>query len=356
MNILHITSHMGDGAGKAIGGLALLGQYRGDRHRILLLEQPRKWNHISRCRAAGVEFLPMSEALPAIMEADIVAVSWWGSRTVDDFLCALPPIPSRIVLWSHKNGFYDPPLSEDLVAACDHLLVTSPLSLQNPAWCNGTLVYGFGNFSGEAVTPKNDYGHSSAGFRIGYVGMPSYKRFPANVCAYLTAALRAVPPAQFIFAGEYSEEFRAGLERAGLSGHTALLGWVDNPIRLLATFDVFGYLLRPDTSATTENSVLEAMSAALPVVMSREPVGTYIVGDTAGILVDSPEEYASAIKRLYENQSLCQSLGQAAREKVLHDCNREENYSRFQDACRQVMKREKTIHCFRGITGATQMK
>lgn len=349
MNVLHIAAHMGDGAGKAIGGLAVLSQQRGDRHQILLLEQPRKHNHINQCKAAGIEFVPAREAPLAITEADVVVISWWGSKTMDIFLHELPPVPCRILLWAHKNGFYDPPLPQNIVSTCDHLLVTSPLSFENPAWREGTLVYGFGNFSAETVPLKSDYSLSSEAFRIGYVGMPSYKRFPADVCDYLTAVLAEVSTAQFLFVGEYSEEFHTDLERAGLSDRTVLLGWVESPISLLPTFDVFGYLLRPDTSATTENSVLEAMAAALPIVMSREPVGKYIIGDTAGILAQSPGEYAHAMRRLYQDHVLRQTLGRAAREKVLSDCSREGNYSRFQDACGRVMQRQKTAHCFSEI-------
>jgi len=346
MNVLHIAAHMGDGAGKAIGGLSLIGQQRGDQHQILLLEQPRRQNHIDPCKAAGIEFVPVCEAPLAIAKADVVVISWWGSKTMDSYLRELPPVPCRILLWTHKNGFYDPPLSQNIVDACDHLLVTSPLSFENPAWRGGTLVYGFGNFSAKAVPIKSDYSLSSENFRIGYVGMPGYKRFPADACDYFRAVLTEIPKARFIFAGEFSEEFRSDLERAGLSDRTTLLGWIENPSKLLPTFDVFGYLLRPDTSATTENSVLEGMAAALPVVMSREPVGKYIIGDTAGILVETPQEFKCAMKRLYENQLLRQKMGQSARIKVLTESNMQENYDRFQRACRESVQKRKAIHSF----------
>jgi hypothetical protein len=47
MNVLHITPHMGDGdgMGKAISGIAHLGQQAGDNPSILLLDEPRKFHH-----------------------------------------------------------------------------------------------------------------------------------------------------------------------------------------------------------------------------------------------------------------------------------------------------------------------
>ena len=56
MNILHIAAHLGDGAGKAIGGMAILVTVAGNKNRIMLLQEPKKKNHVERCLAAGIEF------------------------------------------------------------------------------------------------------------------------------------------------------------------------------------------------------------------------------------------------------------------------------------------------------------
>ena len=86
---------------------------------------------------------------------------------------------------------------------------------------------------------------------------------------------------------------------AGLADGVFLAKGVTSDVPcLLETFDVFGYLLRRDTFATTENAVLEAMAAGLPVVMPREPLGRYILGEDGGILIDAPEEYEAAMKAL----------------------------------------------------------
>ena len=51
MKVLHITAHMGGGAGKAIAGLAInCNKIVGEEHRILLLEAPQKLNHVEECK------------------------------------------------------------------------------------------------------------------------------------------------------------------------------------------------------------------------------------------------------------------------------------------------------------------
>ena len=349
MNILHITAHMGDGAGKAIGGLAVLGSADGrDTHKILLLDEPRKMNHIDYCRDRGIEFLPRREIQTAISWADVVVISWWGGRTMEGLLDNFPAIPCRVLLWSHKNGFYDPPLPEELVNQSDQLLVTSPITLTNPRWKEGTLVYGFGSFDPITVIPKESYALSPLKFVIGYVGMPSYKRFPANATDYFKAVLKEVPSAQFVLGGEYSDEFQFSIEQEGLSSHVTLLGWVGNVYDLLQTFDVFGYLLREDTSATTENSVLEAMAAGLPIVMPRKPVGRYVVGENNGFLVETPEGFACAMKKLYDSESLRREKGLAGRAYVLKTYDSTTNLQRFRDACDRAISHPKFIHYFGG--------
>lgn len=344
MNILHIAAHLGDGAGKAIGGMAILDTAAGNQTRIMLLQEPKKKNHIERCLAVGIEFPTLENLETELAWADVVVLNWWGSSAMDVWLRSFPDVPCRVVLWMHKNGFFDPPLSTSLVSACDGLMVTSPFTQEK--WPDACLVYGFGDFDPEPVPVKINYDKCDDSFVIGYIGSPSYKKLPADTVQYMRAVLRTVPQAKFVMAGETTEEFVHDLEMAELSSHIEMLGWVADVYGLMHSFDAFGYLLRADTFATTENAVLEALACGLPVVMPREPIGKYILGETGGVLIASPDEYAEAMKCLAESVDYRRQMGQQGRKRVLETSRGKSNAQNFQKYCKTVMEKEKKMHRF----------
>ena len=50
--MLHIAAHLGEGVGKAIGGIALSDKVYA--HDVLLLEEPLKTSYVDQCKASGV--------------------------------------------------------------------------------------------------------------------------------------------------------------------------------------------------------------------------------------------------------------------------------------------------------------
>ena len=335
---------MGDGAGKAIGGLARLGNSQGRyTHRILLLDRPVKLNHIECCRQSGIEILGRSDLNQAISQADVVIISWWGGRVMDEFLAGFQKTPCRVLLWSHVNGYFPPKFPDGFVKQFDGLLATSRFTLQNPDWNNNSeLVYGFGDFSPANIVVKSDYTIKDDLFKIGYVGMPGYKRFPPNAMDYFAEVIKLILGVKFIMAGEVSDEFRTDIKNYGFEQYFEFLGWVDNVNDLLLSFDVFGYLMKQDTTATTENSVIEAMAVALPCVVSKRPIGKYLLDDNiSGILIDNPSEYANVMYRIYRDIVLRESLGRKALEYVVDKYNAYDNLARFNSACERVVERGK---------------
>jgi len=338
---------MGDGAGQAIGGLARMGNGRENTHKILLLDEPIKLNHMNRCLDAGIVILGRDKTENSIAEADVVILSWWGSQVMDTFLSLFPPIPCRVLLWCHKNGYYEPPLPDALVDACDGLLATTPWTLENPRWSkNGVLVWGFGDFDPQKFVFKTDYSVGDT-FTVGYVGMPGYKRFPPNAVEYFAEALKQVPDCRFILAGEPEAQFIDDLVAHGLDDKVKCVGWVADVPGMLAMFDVFAYLLKPNVFATTENSLLEAMAVGLPVVVSRKPLGKYLLEENvAGFLFDGPKDFTVMIKRLRNDEALREQVGMQAREYVVTNRNADANLNSFNAACDKTMKLDKRIHAF----------
>ena len=117
--------------------------------------------------------------------------------------------------------------------------------------------------------------------------------------------------------------------------------------KLLLTFDVFGYLLCEETSATTENSVLEALAAGVPSVISRKPIGKYLFDDgVSGFLTDSPKHYGEILAKLYADEQLRVQIGRAGREHAIRTYRSDENLTRFNSACEVVMREQKSTHKF----------
>jgi glycosyltransferase involved in cell wall biosynthesis len=333
MNILHIAAHMGDGGGKAISGIAIMGSQGDDRHNIMLLEPPRKLNHIERCHNAGIRVFAAKDAdiEAEIAEADVVVVNWWGKSAMTSFVQNFPQVPCRIALWAHINGLNWPPLPPEMVNLCECLLATSQVILDNPQFVvPSTLVYGMGDFVPEDMPYKQDYTLRGDTFTIGYVGMPAYNRQPDNFLNYARAVIAKIPNCHFVMAGECSDEFKRDVEQSGISSYFTLTGWTIDVPRILQMFDAFGYLMRPGLLATTENSVIEAQAAGLPMVVSAFPIGKYLLQDgTTGLLADTPDDYACALHELYASENLRERIGRAAREYAIRIYRAGENLERF---------------------------
>jgi glycosyltransferase involved in cell wall biosynthesis len=345
IKILHIAAHMGAGAGKAIGGLAVADKF--NTHSIYLLDTPQKWNHVEYCGHCGVKVYFDGDVTEYIRDADVVVISWWGHRLTDELFANFPQIPCRIAIWAHKNGFYDPPLPQFYVDKADALMVTTPYSLENPKWSEAALVHGFGCFDPARARYKSHYALSTGKFTIGFIGTPAYKKLPLDYLDYCREVVRKIPDCRFVIAGEASRKLLNDVEERGMGSYFEFMGWVEDVQSLLLTFDVFGYLLRSDTFATTENAVLEALAAGLPSVVSRNPVGRYLLNDgISGFLAETPKEYAQIIKSLYEDENLREKTGNAARKHVVQMAGADENLRRFDSVCEKVVKLPKKLRYF----------
>jgi len=137
--ILHITTHLGGGVGKALSSIVTHEQKYNlkHKHKILLLDEPEKDQFVNICRKGGVDVILKTQHFPLECEfadADVVVLHWWHHPIMASFLANFPTIPLRLVLWVHVNGCHYPCIPYEFVALPHRTFFTSPFSLENAYW------------------------------------------------------------------------------------------------------------------------------------------------------------------------------------------------------------------------------
>lgn len=150
---------------------------------------------------------------------------------------------------------------------------------------------------------------------IGAVG----RLVPQKGLDVLLRAIAEVPAARAILVGQGDEEARLYTlaHELGVADRVSFLGWVDDPRRLLPSFDVFAL---PSRFEGFPLAVLEAQLAGVPVVAADVgSVGEAVIHDRTGLLVppDDPQALAMALNALLSDGPSRRRLGRAGRELVL---------------------------------------
>ena len=361
--VVHITAHMGGGVGKVLSGIAVYDKRRQARyqHIIVLLEQPQKMNFPDSCLAAGVEVVvaPAADELIALIKrADIVQLEWWHHPLMADLLAKFPRIPVRAIIWSHVSGCYYPYLPPELIQTPQGFIFTSEYSYDNPYWSytdrnriksEANLVNSSGGFDGI------DGGRIvHEGFNIGYVGTQSYVKLNERTLYYYRQVID-IPDVRFTFVGDTvnKETLFAEAEKLGFAARLNFIGYTDDVARELAGMDIFAYLLAPTHFGTTENALLEAMAAGLPVIVLSQCAEQYLVrhGET-GLCVSTEEDFGEAVRYLYNNPDVREHLGRQARTYVIEEFSAARTSDRLAEIYDSIMLLDPKLMDFAGVVGS----
>jgi glycosyltransferase involved in cell wall biosynthesis len=135
----------------------------------------------------------------------------------------------------------------------------------------------------------------------------------------LIRAIVQLPRARLVLVGHGDEEpdLRDLAERLGVAGRISFAGWLDDPHRLLPSFDIFAL---PSRFEGFPLAVLEAQLAQVPVVASDVgSVAEAVIHRQTGLLVppDDPAALAKALNELLDDPESRRRLGRTGRERVL---------------------------------------
>ena len=324
-------------------------------HRAVTLRREAYPWALIQAKRAGLEVMraPELETLIREMsEADLVVLHFWNNPDLYHFLRRDWP-PCRLILWVHIGGENEPQvLTGRVLSRAAGCVVTSPATLQlpplrEPGWQPRVrFIPGMNDFSrveGARLRP-----HS--GFNVGYIGTVNFSKMHSDYLA-LHAEID-VPDLRLVVCGSGGGEsiLKRQAAELGMASKLDLRGFVENIKPVLETLDVFGYPLCPDTYATSEKSLQEAMWVGVPpVVFPHGGIPSLVEDGETGLVVRSKSEYRAAIEFLYHHPQERQRLGRNARAYVQKHFDPKNAGPELDSLVRQLLKHPKRNRPWRGL-------
>jgi len=320
MKIVHIIERFSSaGPERAIIAAAKYAAQLGlaQEHLVCTLEKTGSPVAVVMARQAGAQVLlgpDPARRSELLAQADIVLVHFWNNPALCEFLrTPLPPL--RLAVWLTIFGSHPPQvIPRPLLDFADVVAVTTPGTLRLPELAGRAaatpVILAPADFARlEGCTPQ-----PHAGFNVGLIGgsLDAAKLHPDFVA--MSAAVD-IPDVRFIVCGGGSDQLRRQVEALGAANRFDFRGYVEDIRSVLAVCDVFGYPLNPQTYATSEKALQEAMWVGVPPVVFPHAGVRYLVEDGAtGLVVANEAAYIAAIEWLYHHPEERSRLGRTARE------------------------------------------
>ncbi|MGA0286564.1 MAG: glycosyltransferase family 4 protein [Phycisphaerales bacterium] len=299
-------------------------------HEIAVMEPPLSAPLLVKARRLGVRVVGRAddEVLDeAIERADLVSIEYWNHPRL---LGAMrrPWPAARVLATTAIRGTTRPQVTnEDLGGFADHLIASSPRTLETPAAESVRRRGGLVDWSPALADMSRLDGYQPRphqGIRIGHVGLidPAklHPRF-AELCAAV-----ARPEVHFdVFGPGRLDDLRNRFDAQGLADRAIVHGPVEDLAAAFAELDAIGHPLAPEGYATSEKSVQEAMWAGLPVVvLAGTGPADLIRHEIDGLVATDEQDYPRQVERLVDDPSLLRRLGDAAktRARALFDPDR----------------------------------
>jgi L-malate glycosyltransferase len=321
MKILHIIPRwIGGGPERHLIELA-----RQDRlanapvsRRALVLDRPLSAPLFVKARRFGLAIAssPWAEALEAeIDSADIVEITYWNHPVLLDLLARTLP-PARVIIRSAVAGHTIPQvLFPELTSYPDVWQLSAPQGYGASHIERGHPWVEFLPALAEMDRLENFFTRNDEGFRAAYLGSltPSkiHPLFPE-----LVAMMDSNIKVDIIGDGDKvsTENLIRRLDELGVSERVTFHGHVENIAEVLSTADVFFYPLNPESYATSEKALQEAMWIGLPpVMMTGTAAAGWIDSGKTGFVASDPREFADRVNLLARDEKLRLEIGSSAR-------------------------------------------
>lgn len=269
----------------------------------------------------------------AIAAADIALLHYWNSPAINDVLYGGLP-ECRLVIWYRVFGRHSPhAITRAQLDRADAVFVTSEGSRKLPVFAEHprrpVFAPGIADFERLHDVSPRPHRH----FNVTYIGTVN----PGKMHPRFVEMSRriGIPDLRIVVCGSGGDD--AFREVMAVDDRFEYRGFVNSIGEVLSETDVFGYPLCPETYATSEQSVQEAMWAGVPpVVFPHAGLASLVTDGETGRVVRSEAEYVDAVEALYRDPDERSRLGVNAREYARTQFDIDRHARRVLRACESI--------------------
>lgn len=323
MRIAHVAAHVGGGVGSVLRSFFEVSKSYAVSNDLFCLDRCESNFSDLTTVARREDGLAFSGAgfVGDLEDYDVTLIHQWNHPLLARFLSDVKFPPSRLAVWSHNSGLFEPHVMPSYLVQCaEKVLFTSSCSTLAPNLA-GSIRSAPGKFAtvhstrllddfievGASRLPRN------RGLNLLYVGTVSDSKMHPEISWILAELSRSGfhvrilgGPGHAVLAKKVSD----------LGGGIEVFGKVSDVTGFYKNADVFIYPLRKEHYGTGEQVILEAMAAGLPVVAFDNPAERAILHDGGGFLVDTASEFVDVVKALGDHPKTCQRVSEIGMERV----------------------------------------